>query len=396
LDELRWILLVLGVLAIGAIWLWSARGSRQAPGNAELREPTVSHPHGAGAVPPGGANHGDPPLEPASFEARPAAADRREWGVPPLEPLSIRTADFAEVPALDQPMLTHADPVDFSLDSSRATGQARFGRTQTAARSAQVPVIEFEPVPLDDEPLDDVHGDATVEIEIAGHSGEELEAEAQAAGEVEARAEVAHAEAQAAAEAEARAEEQAREEERAREEEQAREEERARAEEQARAASARRGQEHSDRHAAVAPQPANRSEKQKIVTVRVCAVGETRWAGAELMSALEALGLAFGRYQVYHRKHNDGRSIFCVASLVEPGTFNLAAMPDEEFRGVSLFAVLPGPLEPMQTVETLLATARELARALSGTMQDGKGIPLSPQRTEALLQDVARFQALLA
>jgi hypothetical protein len=110
LDELRWILLILGILAIGAIWLWSARGSRQAPGNAELREPTVTHP---------------PPEPP---EARASAVDRREWGVPPLEPLSIRTADFAEVPALDQPMLTHADPVDFGLDSSRATGQARFIR----------------------------------------------------------------------------------------------------------------------------------------------------------------------------------------------------------------------------------------------------------------------------
>jgi cell division protein ZipA len=142
--------------------------------------------------------------------------------------------------------------------------------------------------------------------------------------------------------------------------------------------------------------PPNQSEKQKIVAVRVCAVGDTLWAGADLMSALEALGLAYGRYQVYHRKHSDGSSIFCVASLVEPGTFNLSTMADEEFRGVSLFAVLPGPLEPMQAADALLATGRELARALSGTMQDAKGMPFSPQRTEALLQDVARFQALLA
>jgi cell division protein ZipA len=113
------------------------------------------------------------------------------------------------------------------------------------------------------------------------------------------------------------------------------------------------------------------------------------------MSALEALGLAYGRYQVYHRKHTDGRSIFCVASLVEPGTFDMSSMSDEVFRGVSLFAILPGPLEPTQTVDALLTTARELARALTGTMQDAKGMPFSPQRAEALLQDVARFQAAL-
>ncbi len=113
------------------------------------------------------------------------------------------------------------------------------------------------------------------------------------------------------------------------------------------------------------------------------------------MAALEVHGLAHGRYQVYHRNHSDGRSIFCVASLIEPGTFDLARMPDEEFRGVTFFAVLPGPLEPLQTVDALLATARELARELSGTMQDAKGVPFSPQRVAALREDVARFQALL-
>ena len=114
------------------------------------------------------------------------------------------------------------------------------------------------------------------------------------------------------------------------------------------------------------------------------------------MAALESLGLAYGRYQVYHRKQSDGRSIFCVASLVEPGTFDAATMAAEEFRGVTFFAVLPGPLDPLSTLDALLATARDLARALTGTMQDAKGIPFSPQRAAVLREDVARFQALLA
>ena len=114
------------------------------------------------------------------------------------------------------------------------------------------------------------------------------------------------------------------------------------------------------------------------------------------MAALELHGLAYGRYQVFHRKHSDGRSLFCVASLIEPGTFDLARMAEEEFRGVTLFAVLPGPLEPLQTVDALLATARELAGDLPGTVQDAKGMPLSPQRAAALREDVARFQASLA
>jgi cell division protein ZipA len=156
--------------------------------------------------------------------------------------------------------------------------------------------------------------------------------------------------------------------------------------------------EYGERAAAVTPPPSAPEpapESQRIVTIRVCTVGETRWTGTQLMTALELHGLAFGRYQVFHRKHVDGRSLFCVASLIEPGTFDLTEMPDQEFRGVTLFAVLPGPLQPLETMDELLGTARGLAEELSGMVQDSKGMPLSPQRAAALREDIARFQAAL-
>jgi cell division protein ZipA len=153
----------------------------------------------------------------------------------------------------------------------------------------------------------------------------------------------------------------------------------------------------SDHFTAGAASAANPAELQRIVTIRVCALEETRWSGAELMAALELHGLAFGRYQVFHRKHVDGRSLFCVASLIEPGTFDIAGMAAQEFRGVTMFAVLPGPLAPLETIDELFATARGLAEALSGMVQvqDAKGMPLSSQRAAALREDVARFQASL-
>jgi cell division protein ZipA len=153
--------------------------------------------------------------------------------------------------------------------------------------------------------------------------------------------------------------------------------------------------ESGDRTTAAAAQTPNLSPQQKIVTVRVCAPGEARWSGATLLSALELHGLAYGRYQVFHRRHVDGRSLFCVASLIEPGTFDVASMSTEEFRGITLFAVLPGPVEPLLTVDELLGAARGLAQELAGMVQDSKGLPLSPQRAAALRDDVARFQASL-
>jgi cell division protein ZipA len=148
--------------------------------------------------------------------------------------------------------------------------------------------------------------------------------------------------------------------------------------------------------AAAAPPAPNAAEQQRIVTIRVCTLGETRWSGNQLMAALELHGLAFGRYQVFHRKHTDGRSLFCVASLIEPGTFDIAEMADQQFRGITLFAVLPGPIRPLETMDELLRTARGLAEELSGMVQDAKGMPLSPQRAAALREDIARFQASLS
>jgi cell division protein ZipA len=285
--ELRWILLVLSLVLLTGIWWWGRRRSTQAPGNAALREIT-------------------PPVD----AVRPAAADgssgiemtvapdpqTREWGVPPFEPLSIRTQEYDRVPVLDEPMMVDPQPAHAAAATHAAATTPAAAVTAATGSAAATPST-------------------------------------------------------------------------------------------AAAASA-------PSTPATAPTP-NSSELQKIVSVRVCATGEAHWPGATLLAALELHGLAYGRYRVFHRRHVDGRSLFCVASLVEPGTFDVARMSSEEFRGITLFAVMPGPVEPLLTIDELLDAARGLAQELAGTVQDAKGTPLSPQRVAALRDEVARFQASL-
>jgi cell division protein ZipA len=133
-----------------------------------------------------------------------------------------------------------------------------------------------------------------------------------------------------------------------------------------------------------------------IVSIRVCAPADAQWAGVDLLAALENHGLAHGRHSVFHRKHSDGRTQFYAASLVEPGTFSLASMPHQEFRGLTLYAILPGPVEPLQTLDALIETAGALAQTLDGSLLDSAGLPLTVQSAEALREDIARFQSRLA
>ena len=91
-------------MAIAAIWWWSTRRSGQAPGNAELRESSVVPLQ---SLTPAA---GDRPDAHDHSEPRERAEARQDRTISPLEPLSIRTADFERLPILDLSMTAKREP----------------------------------------------------------------------------------------------------------------------------------------------------------------------------------------------------------------------------------------------------------------------------------------------
>jgi len=141
----------------------------------------------------------------------------------------------------------------------------------------------------------------------------------------------------------------------------------------------------------VPPPPAPRAVAEKIIAVRVSAPPLERFEGRSLITALRTAGLEHGKFSIFHKLTADGLTLFSVASLVEPGTFELDAVDGRRFPGVSFFAVLQDPAIATTTIEDMLGTARGLASALHGTLQDERGAPLSPQRLTDLRADVAAW-----
>ena len=331
-GELRWILAAICVPLLLAIWWWGTRRSRQAPGNAELRESMLVSAAPERKPPPfddASADPPDPGVRPQTPHPQGPSASlaSRDWGVSPFEPLSIRTADFEQVQIVDLPMTAHPDSLEETLDLGRGTAVMGSGERPTGRAAAD------DAEPMSARPPD--LASAPQPPRTAAPIAEGVGTGPRTSAPIDPAATGSNV------------------------------------------------------------QAPNVSETQRIVSVRVCAAGDARWPGTQLMAALENHGLAHGRYQVFHRRHSDGRTLFCAASLVEPGTFNLARMPEEEFRGLTLFAVLPGPAEPLQTLEALIQTAVEIAQSMNGVVQDSKGVPLSQQGAELLREDVARFQAML-
>jgi cell division protein ZipA len=128
---------------------------------------------------------------------------------------------------------------------------------------------------------------------------------------------------------------------------------------------------------------------QKILALRITAAAASPFDGRSLHEAITAAGLEFGRYKVFHRLHPDGEPVFSLASLKEPGTFDPATMDGLSYRGVAMFAVLPGPLAPALALEQMLEAARVIAERLGGVLQDDRGAPLSVARIEQLRAEVA-------
>jgi len=144
------------------------------------------------------------------------------------------------------------------------------------------------------------------------------------------------------------------------------------------------------------PPPPEPPKHQRIVAIRLVAPPERRIDGGELHAALRAEGLSYGRYSIFHRVRADSRTLYSVASLVEPGSFDLTQIDSSLLPGFSMFAVFPGPMAAPQAFDEMLAAARRLAEKLNANLQDDSGSSLTGQRVLSLREELVHFEHLLA
>lgn len=133
---------------------------------------------------------------------------------------------------------------------------------------------------------------------------------------------------------------------------------------------------------------------QKIVTLRLVARSKQSFKGDELILSLRGIGLRHGQFGIFHRYdgNDESKTIFSAASLVEPGSFDLANIKDQEIPGISLFLVLPGPIDGVEAFDLMMESARALSQSLNGDLLDESGSNLSIQRERYLREEVIQYQ----
>src|ERR1700690_2903665 len=121
-----------------------------------------------------------------------------------------------------------------------------------------------------------------------------------------------------------------------------------------------------------------------VLALRIVSAGEEPLSGRAVRQSLGACGFVHGALQIYHQPAEDGRALLSAASLRNPGTLDPATMDFQRFAGLSLFAVLPGPLAASAALDHLLHTARDLAQRLNARLQDEHGAALDAACLESL------------
>ena len=122
------------------------------------------------------------------------------------------------------------------------------------------------------------------------------------------------------------------------------------------------------------------ARQEKIIWLRVVPGAQGSLNGRLLRIALTGCGMVHGPQDIFHWVDDAGQVLASAANLVRPGNFDLHTMDTQQYQGVHLFSVLPGPLAPVQTFNELLGLARDLAARVTGLVQDERGNPVDAAR----------------
>ena len=117
-----------------------------------------------------------------------------------------------------------------------------------------------------------------------------------------------------------------------------------------------------------------------VLILTILAKDEDRFSGDEIIQILEAEEIKHGDMNIFHfHIENEKDALFSVASVVEPGIFDLEAIDAYETPGLSLFCQLPGPVESVEAFDILLKKARSISEKLDGQLCDDKRNLLTEQ-----------------
>ena len=127
----------------------------------------------------------------------------------------------------------------------------------------------------------------------------------------------------------------------------------------------------------------------EVFMLHVVARDEAGFNGEDILQVLLAFEMRFGEMDFFHRHEQAagrGAILFSVASMMQPGVFDIDGMATFQTRGLSFFASFPGVGDMHDAFELMLETAQGVADHLGGDLLDDTRSVATRQTLEHMRQ----------
>lgn len=132
----------------------------------------------------------------------------------------------------------------------------------------------------------------------------------------------------------------------------------------------------------------------KIVSLYVAARAGQVLRGEDIVVAAEKTGLVFGYMGVFHRLvegHPERGPIFSMASIMKPGSFDMANIREMETPAIAFFLTLPAPMTALDAWEKMLPTVQRMGELLDGVVLDDSRNALGRQRIAHIRDELRAY-----
>jgi len=140
-------------------------------------------------------------------------------------------------------------------------------------------------------------------------------------------------------------------------------------------------------------EPREQDKESQIITFLIKAAPGKTFFGDNILAATNIVGFKFGDLNIFHHHGVEGmeseESIFSLASMYEPGYFDLDNMETYQTKGLTLFMQLPAPIDNIQAFDLMQETAMRLTDMLQGEIWSSKNYPIDTKTLQAMRDIIA-------
>ncbi|CAK3919487.1 cell division protein ZipA [Vibrio sp. 10N.286.55.E10] len=132
----------------------------------------------------------------------------------------------------------------------------------------------------------------------------------------------------------------------------------------------------------------------EVIVLNVHCAGEIPFVGTELFRSMENNGLTYGEMSIYHcfaQASDEPKVIFSVANMMQPGTLEHDDPADFTTKGISFFMTLPCYGQADQNFNVMLSAAQKIADDMGGNVLDESRNLMTPNRLSDYRKQIRDF-----